>query len=83
MGNELIAEISTRIFQPNDWQIYKDLRLRALKDSPDAFGTTYHDACKYPESLWQARLENVSEKFDHPVRGDVDNLPIGMAWGRI
>ncbi len=29
-----------RTFAPHEWPTYKDLRLRALADSPDAFGST-------------------------------------------
>ena len=41
----------TRIYAPADWQEYRDIRLRSLQDSPDAFGTTYPEAAKYPDSL--------------------------------
>ena len=29
-----------RTFSPGEWRAYRDLRLRALTDSPDAFGRT-------------------------------------------
>jgi hypothetical protein len=32
--------ITVRTFAPNEWKTYRDLRLRALADAPDAFGST-------------------------------------------
>lgn len=43
--------------QPQQWQKYKDLRLRALKEEPQAFSSTYEDSVKYPDSFWQGRLK--------------------------
>ena len=72
-----------RTFEPPDWQNYRDLRLQALQDSPDAFVTTYADARKYPDSLWQSRLENISGEFDFPLVAELNSHPVGQAWGRI
>lgn len=43
--------------QPQQWESYKDLRLRALKEEPQAFSSTYEDSVKYPDSFWQERLK--------------------------
>ncbi|KAH8422422.1 GNAT family N-acetyltransferase [Aspergillus melleus] len=37
---------------------YKTLRLRALKEDPEAFGSKYEDELKFPREKWQARIEN-------------------------
>ena len=36
---------------------FKDVRLRALQESPQAFGSTYARESQFPESEWLARLE--------------------------
>lgn len=41
-----------------DWQEYKKLRLRALKEDPHAFGSSYSDIVNDPEKEWKRRLEN-------------------------
>lgn len=41
-----------------DWQEYKKLRLRALKEDPQAFGASYKKNVKYPVKEWKRRLEN-------------------------
>ncbi len=36
-----------------DWELLRGLRLRALEDSPDAFGPSLESAIVQPESYWQ------------------------------
>lgn len=35
--------------QPSKWQEYKNLRLLALKEEPQAFGSTYEENAKRPD----------------------------------
>lgn len=42
----------------SEWKSYKEIRLRALKEDPQAFGAAYEDAVKFDESEWRRRLEN-------------------------
>lgn len=44
-----------------DWQSYKDLRLAALKNDPQAFSSTYADQVRQPEAYWRGRLQDVAE----------------------
>jgi GNAT superfamily N-acetyltransferase len=37
----------------DDWQLLRDVRLRALQDAPYAFLTTYADASGRPDSFWR------------------------------
>ena len=78
-----MSDYLTRNYAPADWQEYRDIRLQSLQDSPAAFGTTYAEAAKYPDSLWQSRLENVSTAHDCPVVAELNGHPVGHAWGRI
>jgi ribosomal protein S18 acetylase RimI-like enzyme len=38
---------------PDDWQALRDVRLRALADAPDAFGTTHEEAVARPHEWWR------------------------------
>jgi GNAT superfamily N-acetyltransferase len=42
--------------QPDDWQVYRDIRLRMLRETPDAYGASYADEAAFPESLWRQRV---------------------------
>ncbi len=46
---------------PSRWKEYKKLRLEALKNNPEAFGSDYSDSLKYPISHWKKGLVD-SEK---------------------
>jgi RimJ/RimL family protein N-acetyltransferase len=39
-----------------DWQEYRALRLRALKEDPQAFSSAYADAAQWAEEQWKVRL---------------------------
>ena len=44
-----------------EWQEYRNLRLRALKEDPQAFGTNYKTSLEYTEEEWKRRLDNASK----------------------
>ncbi|QNV53017.1 hypothetical protein GE573_01946 [Bacillus velezensis] len=41
----------------NDTQPYSDIRLKALKDHPDAFAVSYDEEKEWPSEKFKARLE--------------------------
>ncbi len=49
---------------PDEWPLYKQIRLEALKEEPQAFGSRYEDNLLRPNSFWRSRLEEaqVGEK---------------------
>ena len=53
------SSFSIRRIDSAEWKEYREVRLRALKDSPDAFGSTFEESIMYPDDAWIARLESV------------------------
>src|SRR5947209_7654165 len=47
--------------QPEDWQAYKSLRLEALRNEPQAFGSSYQENLQKPDVYWQGRLADAAE----------------------
>lgn len=78
-----MADISIRTFASSEWQTYRTLRLQALKDAPDAFGTTYEESVGRPDQYWITRLHDLSPATDLPLRVDCEGRPGGLAWGQI
>ena len=76
--------VSVRTFAAAEWPLYKDLRLRALADAPEAFGSTFAREAARPEAEWASRLAaGASSAWDLPLLAEADGQPAGLAWGRI
>ncbi len=73
-----------RPFEPGEWRIYRDLRLRALADSPDAFARTLAEEQAQPDAAWPARLEGgVASSGDLPLLAELDGEAVGFVWGHV
>ncbi len=75
---------------PDDWRAVRDVRLRALTDSPDAFGVTLQEARAQADAVWRERLEGSNPTLlaleeDHPVGMGGGFLPpdsdVAWIWG--
>ena len=65
-------EPELRVISADDWASFRSLRLRALADSPDAFGVTLDEAQANPESAWRQRAAGpgpvlMAFEGEHPV----------------
>ncbi len=45
-----------RLLQEHDAAVFRDVRLRALKEHPEAFGSSYEEQKDMPLEKWQERL---------------------------
>ncbi|MFD8498179.1 GNAT family N-acetyltransferase [Amycolatopsis sp. NPDC059657] len=69
--------IVLRELSPDDWAGWRELRLEALREAPEAFGSTLAEWLNAPESRWRGRLVNVP--FN--VLAEYEGKPAGMASG--
>jgi hypothetical protein len=46
-----------RALRRDEWRNYRELRLRALSDSPDAFGSTWKAEAARPDSAWADKTD--------------------------
>lgn len=68
---------------PDEWQIYRELRLRSLAESPDAFGSTLAAESSRADREWIERLRSgCDSETDLPLIAVSNSQPIGLAWGR-
>lgn len=61
--------------QPGEWRELRDIRLRALTDSPDSFASTLDRELTFAEAEWQWRIAN---GYNVIARG---SEPVGLAGG--
>src|SRR5215831_15853456 len=75
--------IQVRRFAPHEWRMYRELRLRALADSPDAFGSTYEREAARDDAAWEERLrDGATSDAQMPVVALSGETPVGLAWAR-
>jgi ribosomal protein S18 acetylase RimI-like enzyme len=72
--------IELRVLTEDDWPLWRELRLAALEEAPDAFGSRLADwqGDGDREDRWRGRL---SMAGSHNVVALVDGDPAGMASG--
>jgi GNAT superfamily N-acetyltransferase len=63
-----------------DWQRLRDLRLRALADTPQAFAETLKEAQQLSDDEWKERVAPSKERASFVEEAD-DRSLIGMAFG--
>jgi GNAT superfamily N-acetyltransferase len=72
--------VRTREISPEEWQLWRDMRLRSLQEVPEAFISTHEHEVHFDEETWRSRLDDA----DGPaVVAYVDGVPAGMGAGRI
>lgn len=72
----MTAEPVARIGVPSDWELWREIRLRALEGAPEAYGSTYDLERTYPAELWQQRLAE-----GNSVLVLVDGRPVAIGAG--
>ncbi|GAB3403439.1 GNAT family N-acetyltransferase [Massilia agilis] len=73
-----------RPLEPHDWPAWRDMRLRSLADSPDAFGSTLAEEQPRPADVWAARLAAAAVSGrDRPLVAEVDGAAVGLLWAKV
>ncbi|MEP7000527.1 MAG: GNAT family N-acetyltransferase [bacterium] len=76
--------VTHRRFAPHEWRLYRELRLRALRDAPDAFGSTFAREDGFPDTEWIARMSaGAASSWNFPMLVEEGDRAIGLAWVRI
>jgi hypothetical protein len=51
-----MAEITARVLEESEWSLYRDVRLRALAESPGSFTATLAEEADRGEQFWRERM---------------------------
>lgn len=71
------SSVEVRFVGPDDWRTWRDLRLRSLRESPDAFGSTLEREQAFDEDDWAERLDGSGPA----VLAYSGSDPVGMGAG--
>src|SRR5690349_19898467 len=72
---------TVRNLAADEWELYRTLRLAALAESPDAFGSTLAHERVRADADWASRLSRAASSSRELPLGAVGNEePSGLAW---
>mgnify|MGYP001187627734 CR=1 FL=1 len=69
-----MSEISVRVLEEENWSEYRDVRLRALRESPEAFVASAEEEEAYDESRWRERMRR-----SRRLLAEEDDAVLGVA----
>ena len=76
--------LTIRPIHPEEWRDYKRVRLRALQDAPDSFGSTYAAESTRPDEAWASRLKQAQRsQEDAALFAEHESTICGLAWCKI
>lgn len=76
--------IVIRPLAPHEWATWRAIRLRALADSPDAFGSTLAEEEARPAQAWADRLAAAAVSGqDCPLVAESAGAPCGLVWAKV
>jgi GNAT superfamily N-acetyltransferase len=61
----MVVAVTIRKLEPWEVALHRDIRLRALRDAPDAFGETAAEAEVRPQSYWEDLTQSVTGPGRH------------------
>ncbi len=72
-----MTDTTVRVLDEKDWQIYRDVRLSALADSPDAFAASAAQERQFDEDFWRRRLVRSRRMIAESGGGVVGVVSVG------
>lgn len=69
-----------RRISKGEWTLYREMRLAALADAPDAFSTTYESAAMRSQESWASQADASAEGSSRfTFFAFADEMPVGLA----
>ena len=65
---------------PDQWARYRAIRLKALVDTPNAFGRTYAEDAQFTPERWRAGLSGEAARFVALIGGQDVGTASGDSW---
>lgn len=68
-----MSDGGARMLTEADWQIYRDLRLEALRESPNSFVASYEEESQRDEQFWRDQMRRAG-----PLMAERDGEAVGV-----
>jgi GNAT superfamily N-acetyltransferase len=68
-----MAEITVRVLDESEWSVYRDIRLRALAESPGSFTATLAEEADRDEQFWRDKMTR-----SHRLLAEQGSVPQGI-----
>ena len=82
--DQLNSRFVVRPLRPDEWQAYRAIRLRALLEAPDAFGSTLAREEALALDTWAARVAKAAVSgIDCPLVADAGGEFVALAWAKV
>ena len=76
--------VLVRRLQPQEWQAYRAIRLRALAAAPEAFGSTLAREEALADETWAARVaKSATSGIDCALVAQQDGQLVGLLWAKV
>jgi GNAT superfamily N-acetyltransferase len=74
--------VEIRPIRPDEWQRWREARLRMLREEATYFSTRYEDVVREPEEVWRARAAEAAEGIDKVLfLAEDDGTLLGVVGG--
>lgn len=84
MGNEVQAMTTTRPLRADEGLLLKQLRLGALKESPDSFSLTWEEASVNDDEYWIAAAKRIADSPDIEIFiAEDEGEAVGLVSGEV
>jgi GNAT superfamily N-acetyltransferase len=74
------GQVVVRRVGPDQWTVYREVRLAALAEAPYAFSSTFEREQAFSDDVWRQRLDSVAAATFLAWQGQE---PVGTATGKI
>jgi GNAT superfamily N-acetyltransferase len=76
--------LAIRTLEAHEWPKYREVRLRSLADSPDAFSSTLAEAQDRTPDDWAARLAAAAVSGqDYLLIAELAGAGVGLVWAKV
>lgn len=61
-----------------DWAVYREIRLRALREAPEAYSSRYETERTFGEEIWRQRVESGRTHLARDAAGTLIGIATGL-----